>query len=616
LPKVNIPKFWKNHKFGRGVLIFAAAVLAVAFFFFIYNLAYSGKIFPKTYVGNINLGGKSKQEAEEILSAKIQNVKDNKIKILVDQKNFETSPADLSVTYDAASSGELAWQVGRGGTLKKIILEQLKSVFTANRNLAVFSYSAQKLSDLVTKMQSEVNVPEKDASIVIIDMNPKITPESSGKNLSFAQASESVVNTLGNFQQQVSLTAAIIYPKITQENAQAALAKTKKILAGGGLVLKSDKGTFNLTPGDYASWLNFVGVLGQKETVDNAVGNLKVTQGKTADTWILDVQVNQAKAGDFVGSIALQVNQAPQDSKFGVTNGKVTAFQVSQTGYDLDQAKAVGMISSAIINSEKEITLPIKMTKPTITSSDPAKEGFVELIGQGDTSWRGSPSNRIHNLSLGAEKISGTIVKPGEEFSTVKTIGEIDAAHGFLPELVIKNSTQVVPDFGGGLCQVSTTLFRAVLYSGLKITDRTPHSFRVSYYEPPVGMDATIYDPAPDFKFINDMKTPVLIWAIPGNNSLTFQIYGTKDGRKIDISDPWVGDYVSSGDPIYTESDSLAPGEIKQVERATSGCSASFTYKVTAADGSSLENETFTSKYVPLSNSYLYGPGTTIPPPG
>jgi len=582
---------------------------------FSYNLAYSQKIFPKTYIGNVNLGGKTKTSAMEILSSQIQSAKDSKIWISASDKTYETSPADLNVTYDAKASAEFAWQVGRTGSLKKIILEQLKSFFSSNKNLAVFSLDNQKLRDLVMKIQSEVNVPEHDATITITRMSPQITPESNGKNLAFAKASKGIINTVGNFKQELSLEVEITTPKIIQENAQAALEKTKTILKSSGLVLKSDNKTYQLATRDFVSWLEFTGVLGKKDITDKSVGNLKVTDQKTIDIWVLDVQINPAKVSDYINGIAKDVNQAPQDAKFQVENGKVKAFQVSRTGYDLDKEKAIKEISTAILEGNQEVSLAIKVTQPEITSSDPAEQGFVELVGQGDTSWRGSPPNRIHNLSLGASKISGTIVKPGEEFSTVKTIGEIGPSTGFLPELVIKNSTQVVPDYGGGLCQVSTTLFRAVLNSGLKITDRTPHSFRVSYYEPPVGMDATIYDPAPDFKFINNMKTPVLIWGIAGNNSLTFQVYGTKDGRKIDISDPWVGDYTSPGETIYTESPSMGAGEIRQVERATSGCSASFTYKVTAANGEVLENETFTSKYVALPNSYLYGPGTEVPPP-
>ena len=127
-------------------------------------------------------------------------------------------------------------------------------------------------------------------------------------------------------------------------------------------------------------------------------------------------------------------------------------------------------------------------------------------------------------------------------------------------------------------------------------------------------MDATIYDPAPDFRFVNDTKNPILIWAVATSNGLDFQIYGTKDGRISSVSQPTVGSYIDPPAAIYSESDTLDQGAIRQVERATRGCTASFDYLVTAKDGSTLEKQTFVSKYMPVPATFWYGPGTTIPP--
>jgi len=281
----------------------------------------------------------------------------------------------------------------------------------------------------------------------------------------------------------------------------------------------------------------------------------------------------------------------------------------------LDKEKSFELISTAVLTINKTVALPVKVIQPAVGSDSAAGMGIVELVGEGKTSWRGSPANRIHNLTLGASNLSGIIVKPGDEFSTVKSMGPITSEAGFLPELVIKNSTQVTPEIGGGLCQVSTTLFRAVLNSGLNVTDRSPHSFRVSYYEPPVGMDATIYDPAPDFKFVNNMSTPILVWAFADSNSLTFQIYGTKDNRKVEISDPALFNYTDPPAPVYTESATMEAGTIRQVEKATRGVTASFHYKVTNTAGKVLQDESYVSKYVPLPNSYLYGAGYAPPTP-
>lgn len=613
--KIKESKLWKNKKFRKSALITGAAVFAVAVFVLIYNLSYSNKIFPKTYVGNINFGGKTKEQAEVILSAQEKGTKENQIKIIADGKTWETSAQDLNVIYDIPSSVDLAWNVGRKGAFGKIIVEQLKSIFSSNKNLAEFSLDDQKLSELVTKITSDINISAQDATIVIIEMSPKIIEEKQGKNIAFIDAINAIDKTLGSFKSEVKLDVSTVYPKVTYENAQDALKQTQDILTRK-LVLKSEKGTYNLEAKDFVDWITFTGVLGKKDVTDSSTGNLKLTEKKTADIWILAVEVNPAKITDYLGSISSQIDQEPKDAKFAIKNGKAVTFQLSQTGYQLDKEKAVSFISKAILSGElMTMDLPIKITKPEITDDSAESMGIKELVGEGRTSWKGSPKNRISNLLLGAEKLSGIIVKPGEEFSTIKNLAPITAAAGFLPELVIKNKTQVTPEIGGGLCQVSTTLFRAIMDAGLKVSARTAHSFRVSYYEPPVGMDATIYDPSPDLKFVNTMKTPVLVWAFGGDNSLTFQIYGTKDGRKIEISDPWVGDYTSAGDPIYTESATMGPGEIRQVERATRGASASFTYKVTSVSGEVMENETYVSKYVPIPDSYLYGPGTEVPQP-
>jgi vancomycin resistance protein YoaR len=398
---------------------------------------------------------------------------------------------------------------------------------------------------------------------------------------------------LGNFAfGTLPLEVVKVNPKINSQMAQAAIPETKTLIAHETTFKAGDK-TYEIKSADIIGMIDFV-----------------ATPHLTG--YELKPQITSEKVKPFVEKIASEVNHDPKDAKFQVQGGKVSTFQISEKGYKLDSAKATRQIVDALQNgSDTEIVLNVEEVNPEINSDDPSQSGITELIGEGKTSWRGSPANRIHNLTLGSQKLSGIIVKPGQEFSTIKNLAPIDAASGFLPELVIKNSNQVAPEIGGGLCQVSTTLFRAVLNSGLKITARSPHSFRVSYYEPPVGMDATIYDPAPDFKFVNNYSTSILVWAIPGNNSLDFQIYGTKDGRKIDISDPVVGDYVSAGADVYSESASMGAGDIRQVERATPGATASFNYKVTATDGTVLQDETYISKYVAIANSFLYGPGTT-----
>ncbi|MCR4307313.1 MAG: VanW family protein, partial [Candidatus Berkelbacteria bacterium] len=235
-----------------------------------------------------------------------------------------------------------------------------------------------------------------------------------------------------------------------------------------------------------------------------------------------------------------------------------------------------------------------------------------ERIGYGETNMRNSPANRRHNIANGISLLSSALVKPGEEFSTVAKLGAVDNTTGFLPELVIKDD-RTVPEFGGGLCQVSTTLFRTVMNAGLKVMERTNHSYRVSYYEPPIGLDATIYLPKPDFKFLNDTPGYILIQGRVVGNKVIFELWGTSDGRTSAISTPVVTNVIDPPPPIYVDSDTLPIGETKITDHAHQGATAVAHYTVTR-NGQVINQQTFRSVYKALPERGLHGTNPDLPP--
>jgi vancomycin resistance protein YoaR len=252
--------------------------------------------------------------------------------------------------------------------------------------------------------------------------------------------------------------------------------------------------------------------------------------------------VNTDAIQSYVEDLARRVNRDAVDAKFQITDGKVTTFSEAQNGIALDVQKSVQTISDALSSdfgkSSQTILLPFDSQKPEINYGDVNNLGITSLIGEGTSDFKGSPANRIHNVKVGAARFNGVLIKSGEEFSFVKNLGEVDAEHGYLPELVIKkNITE--PEFGGGICQVSTTAFRAAIYSGLKITARKNHAYPVSYYNPQ-GMDATVYVPSPDLRFINNTPGYILIQTKIVGTILTFDFYGTDDGRKTTVDGPKV----------------------------------------------------------------------------
>lgn len=173
---------------------------------------------------------------------------------------------------------------------------------------------------------------------------------------------------------------------------------------------------------------------------------------------------------------------------------------------------------------------------PLLTSSASAEE--IVILGIGQTGFAGSSKDRITNIEIGSSKIDGIIIQPGEEFSTLKAIGRVTAEEGYKPEANIRGGKTVMA-LGGGLCQVSSTLFRAALNSGLKITARANHSYPVAYYSPQ-GTDAAIAYPSLDFKFTNDMESPIFIQRRIENFQLIFDIYGTDSGRIVKIDGPHI----------------------------------------------------------------------------
>lgn len=281
--------------------------------------------------------------------------------------------------------------------------------------------------------------------------------------------------------------------------------------------------------------------------------------------------------------------------RFEIQNGRVVAFDVPRNGRELNVEETTNRIVGALEQHMQEATLAVKEVQSPYRDN-PDNAMIRELVARAETDFSGSPTNRRKNIARGASLINGILIAPGEEFSTIKALGKIDDTNGFLPELVIKG-TKTTPEFGGGLCQVSTTLFRAVSFAGLEVLERKNHSYRVSYYEPPVGFDATIYDPAPDFKFRNDTPSYLLLQAHAEKSKMIVELWGTKDGRKAEIDKPTVFNIKKPGETKIVETDELPPGEKKCIERAHNGADAVFDRRITYADGTT-KKETYKSHYV------------------
>ncbi|MEK9174277.1 MAG: VanW family protein [Patescibacteria group bacterium] len=256
----------------------------------------------------------------------------------------------------------------------------------------------------------------------------------------------------------------------------------------------------------------------------------------------LTTDIDKAKIATFLSELALRTDSDPKDAVFsGTEDGTITVSQKEIYGYAMKQDVALTVLTEALQNSNHSpliVSLPGALTEPKIKSADIDKLGVKELIGTGTTNFKGSPKNRIYNIKRALEQFQSIIIAPNEEFSFVHYLGEVDGEHGYLPELVIRNN-KTEPEFGGGICQVSSTVFRAAIYSGMKITERRNHSYPVQYYKP-YGLDATVYVPKPDFRFQNNTGHHIMMQSEIVGDTLNFRFFGTDDGRTTTLDGPHI----------------------------------------------------------------------------
>lgn len=315
-------------------------------------------------------------------------------------------------------------------------------------------------------------------------------------------------------------------------------------------------------------------------------------------------------------SIEKKVTVEPVDAQFYFQNGRVIAFRLSSDGEKLDWEelletlqKTAGLIGLEKISDTIIIPIPVKNIKPKVTTEDVNNLGIRELIGSGKSTFVGSIPNRVHNVTLAASRINGSLIGPGETFSFNKALGDVSKFTGYKEAYIIKEGKTILGD-GGGVCQVSTTLFRAILNSGLSILERHSHSYRVGYYEQDMGpgFDATVYDPSFDLKFKNDTQHAILIQASidPVSLKLQFDLYGTSDGRSSTISKQTITNEQPAPPDLYQDDPTLPQGIVKQVDFKAVGADVVFSRKV-ERNGAVLISDNFRSHYNSWQAVYLRG---------
>ncbi|MBI4021895.1 MAG: VanW family protein [Candidatus Andersenbacteria bacterium] len=306
--------------------------------------------------------------------------------------------------------------------------------------------------------------------------------------------------------------------------ARADSILTKEVAVNSDALARAAARPFTLTAGQ------------KKWTVPvSAVKTWYKTRGSTD----MRLQLRPSAIYDYLNvHVSPQVNQLGAGSRFKSIDGNLHLLAGGTKGKIVDGVKTSLAIRSALLAGQSSAAVSMKDYRPAVfTAADFKKLTFPDRLGRGESSFAGSPKNRIHNITVATARYDGLVLMPGEQFSFNAHLGAVDNSNGYLPELVIKENV-TTPEYGGGICQVSTTAFRAALQSGLKINARRHHSYPVAYYGAP-GYDATVYPPNPDLTFTNDTGQPVYIETKIIGRRLIFDVWGKNDGRQVTVNGPF-----------------------------------------------------------------------------
>jgi vancomycin resistance protein YoaR len=567
-----------------------------------YGSAYDGQVFKGVKINGVAFDGASLSEAETRLNQLIQQEIGDGFDFSVNGNAVRVSNSEgekLIVSYDVKSVIAEAYRTGRTGQLLQDVVSRARLiVYPVNVPLrpTVDADLAQERLDIEVAdyRKSPKNALLRISFDAASTTEPVVSvePEQFGLEIGTAEGVERLSEQAKTLRfEPIILETRSSSPRFTAQMLEPLQGEAVTMVKRAPFKLEAEKKTWTVSREMFASWI-------KPEMKEDGSVSLALSVG-TTDAALKELTKN--------------ILQTPKDGTLVLgENNTLKEFVAPVAGVLVNATNTVQNIYQGWEAGSSTMVLALDYITPKITGPDAERLGIREILGVGRSNFSGSPTNRRKNMALGVKHMNGVLLAPGEEFSQLKVLGEIDGAHGWFPELVIKGN-QTVPEFGGGLCQVGTTSFRMALDSGLKITQRRNHSYRVRYYEP-VGTDATIYDPAPDFRFKNDTANHVLITAaIQNGDDMIFTTWGTKDGRVAKQENYKVFGITPAPATRYIETADLPPGKVKCTETAHAGASASFDYVVSQSDGTEAR-ETFKSYYKPWGAVCLKGVATLSAP--
>jgi vancomycin resistance protein YoaR len=590
-----------------GLLIFGASLVA---FFIGFQVWYAGRIFPGTQVAGIDVGGLTQQEAARLIAERVTYPQEGKIVLRMGDTLWNASPLQLGLFLDAQTSARNAYQLGRSGFMNERFREQFDTWYYGHDVPPSLVFDQRAAYSFLSNLAQEINLPTVEASLALRGTEVEVLPGQVGRTVDIEKTLLAVSLQVQSMRDGViTLFIEESTPVILDASAQAELARS---MLSQPLTISMPEGEsdtagpWTIDPQTLAAMLAF-----ERVEKDNGMQ--------------YEVRMDSSQLRQYLLQVAPGLSRTPRNPRF-VFNDETRQLEVIQPaviGRELDVEATVASVHEKLLVGDHTVSLVMKQIDPPVTDQSSGESlGITELVHAETSYFYGSSQSRVQNISTAASKFHGVLVPPGAVFSMAETIGDITLDNGYAEALIIIGG-QTIKGVGGGVCQVSTTLFRTAFFAGMPIVERYAHAYRVYYYEKVAGnrlntrlagLDATVFVPIVDFKFTNDTPYWLLMetYVNPGSSSITWKFYSTTDGRRVEWDTTGAVNIVKAPAPLYRENSDLRQGEIKQVDWAADGADVTVRRVVYRNDQVYLQDTIYTH-YQPWQDVYEYGPGTELP---
>jgi vancomycin resistance protein YoaR len=560
---------------------------------------------------DIDLSGMTSEEAAAALSARF-TYDENAVFTFRDGDEFwQISAGELGVAFDAGATATEAFAIGHSNNPLLNTIDQFLIWLNGHEVTPVIRYDQTVATERLAAIAETINRPAVDASLTISGTSVSSTPSAIGRMVNISRTLAQLDSTILNLTTggEVPLIIEETAPRIV--DAEAAAAKARAALSAP-LTLIADSPIASEQPlGPWTATVDQIATLLQVGLVENGDG-----------TYSYDVAFNPSAYRESVQALADGLFQPARDGRFQFNDetGQLEAIQASVPERVLDVDATLSRMESQVFDASNRV-VPISFDTTLARYHDQitaAELGITRLIATGDSYYVGSSQARIANILLATSRFDGIIVPPGEEFSFNEWVGDISPEAGYVSSRVIFGG-RTIDGVGGGVCQVSTTAFRAAFYAGVPITERAAHAYRVGYYEQRgegPGFDAAVYvDPDPaaalDFRFLNDTGAAILIEAsvFPATSQVQFRFYGADTGRQVVKDGPMIRDVVPPAATRFEENAALTAGQQLQVDIAAEGAYVQVTRIILDGNGNEIDRDIFASQYQPWGAIIQVPPG-------